>query len=92
MGTEAFLQRHFGNRAKELRFQRRHFNFRYHSPNHWLDVFSTYYGPILKAFQVLDEAAAHSLRDDILHLIDSYNRASDLDEVADRRPDQPPGE
>ncbi|MES9924914.1 MAG: methyltransferase domain-containing protein [Candidatus Thiodiazotropha endolucinida] len=76
-GTEAFLQRHFGNRAKEIRIQRRHFNFRYHSPNHWLDVFSTYYGPILKAFQVLDETTAHSLRDDILHLIDSYNRTSD---------------
>ncbi|MEW8359755.1 MAG: class I SAM-dependent methyltransferase [Candidatus Thiodiazotropha sp.] len=74
-GTEAFLQRHFGSLAKEIRIQRRHFNFRYHSPDHWLDVFSTYYGPTLKAFQVLDETEAQSLRDDILQLIGRYNRA-----------------
>ncbi|MEW8432135.1 MAG: SAM-dependent methyltransferase, partial [gamma proteobacterium symbiont of Ctena orbiculata] len=74
-GTEAFLQRHFGSLAKEIRIQRRHFNFRYHSPDHWLDVFSTYYGPTLKAFQALDETDAQSLRDDILQLIGRYNRA-----------------
>ncbi|MEW8336711.1 MAG: class I SAM-dependent methyltransferase [Candidatus Thiodiazotropha sp.] len=74
-GTEAFLQRHFGSLAKEIRIQRRHFNFRYHSPDHWLDVFSTYYGPTLKAFQALDETEAQSLRDDILQLIGRYNRA-----------------
>ncbi|MEW8398266.1 MAG: class I SAM-dependent methyltransferase [Candidatus Thiodiazotropha sp.] len=74
-GTEACLQRHFGSLAKEIRIQRRHFNFRYHSPDHWLDVFSTYYGPTLKAFQALDETEAQSLRDDILQLIGRYNRA-----------------
>ncbi|MEW8354421.1 MAG: methyltransferase domain-containing protein [Candidatus Thiodiazotropha sp.] len=74
-GTEAFLQRHFGSLAKEIRIQQRHFNFRYHSPDHWLDVFSTYYGPTLKAFQALDETEAQSLRDDILQLIGRYNRA-----------------
>lgn len=74
-GTEAFLQRRFGSLAKEIRIQRRHFNFRYHSPDHWLDVFSTYYGPTLKAFQALDETEAQSLRDDILQLIGRYNRA-----------------
>ena len=32
----------------------RHFVFRYRSPEHWLEVFRTYYGPMLKAFAALD--------------------------------------
>jgi len=40
-------------------------------------VFSTYYGPTLKAFEALDESAGQSLRADILALVDSLNRATD---------------
>ena len=31
-----------------------HFAFRYRSPEHWVDVFRTYYGPVHKAFEALD--------------------------------------
>jgi hypothetical protein len=55
----------------------RQFNFRYHSPEHCLDVFSTYYGPTLKAFEALGEAAGESLRQDIERLIERNNRATD---------------
>ena len=39
-------------RAESLRDRDdpRDFVFRYRSPQHWLDVFRTYYGPLLKAF------------------------------------------
>ncbi len=76
-GTEQFLQRHFAADASKTHVTPRHFNFRYQSPEHWLDVFTRYYGPTLKAFQALGEEAAQSLRQDITDLIARYNQASD---------------
>ncbi len=35
--------------------------FRYRSPAHWLDVFRSCYGPVLKAFAALDESAQAAL-------------------------------
>jgi len=76
-GTEAFLKEHFGSRVSKIDATLRQFNFRYHSPEHWLDVFSTYYGPTLKAFEALGKAAGESLRRDLERLIESHNRATD---------------
>jgi hypothetical protein len=55
----------------------RKFTFRYHSPDHWLDVFSTYYGPTVKAFEALNDAAREDLRDDLRSLIRRHDRATD---------------
>ena len=41
--------------ATSIEIEPRHFNFRYRSAEHFLDVFKTYYGPMLKAFAALDE-------------------------------------
>ncbi len=51
--------------------------FRYRSPEHFLDIFRTYYGPMLKAFSALDEAGQNGLRNDLLELIARLNRADD---------------
>ena len=40
----------------------RHFRFRYRSPDHFVEIFRTYYGPILKAFASLDASAQAALR------------------------------
>ena len=74
-GTEAFLTTHFGDKVRAIDVTRREFNFRYQSPQHWLDVFTTFYGPTLRAFQALDEAHRQSLREDIVALIAAHNRA-----------------
>jgi ubiquinone/menaquinone biosynthesis C-methylase UbiE len=76
-GTEAFIDKQFGAYASKIEISPRQFTFRYHSPEHWLDIFSTYYGPMLKAFEALDEAAAESLRNEIVRLIGQHNRATD---------------
>jgi ubiquinone/menaquinone biosynthesis C-methylase UbiE len=76
-GTEARINEMFGPQASSIKAERRHFNFRYRSPEHFLDVFKTYYGPTLKAFAALDTASQQRLRDDILALIATMNRASD---------------
>jgi ubiquinone/menaquinone biosynthesis C-methylase UbiE len=76
-GTEARINEMFGPQAASIKAERRHFNFRYLSPEHFLDVFKSYYGPMLKAFAALDTANQQRLRDDILALIATMNRASD---------------
>jgi SAM-dependent methyltransferase len=55
----------------------RNFVFRYRSPEHWLDIFRTFYGPVLKAFAALDAAGQMGLQQDLLALIARFNRATD---------------
>src|SRR6201996_5921831 len=76
-GTEARLKEMFGASASAIRAERRHFVFRYRSPEHFMDVFKSYYGPMLKAFAALDEANQQKLRQDLMALIGSLNRADD---------------
>jgi hypothetical protein len=51
--------------------------FRYRSPGHFLDVFKSYYGPMLKAFAALDDAKQGGLRNDLLALVARLNTADD---------------
>jgi ubiquinone/menaquinone biosynthesis C-methylase UbiE len=76
-GTRSFLELNFGSRVSKIEVTPKRFTFRYYSPEHWLDIFSTCYGPMVKAFEVLDEAAGISLRSDIERLIGQLNRAMD---------------
>src|SRR6516162_8970700 len=47
-GTRDWVQTTFGAAASTITSERRHFTFRYRSAQHFLDVFRTYYGPLLK--------------------------------------------
>src|SRR6201994_3866247 len=76
-GTEPRLKEMFGASASAIRAERRQFVFRYHSPEHFLDIFKSYYGPMLKAFAALDEASQRGLRTDLLALVGKMNRAED---------------
>ena len=80
-GTKEFLQRHFARRVRAIEVEPKQFNFRYQSPGHWLDVFTTYYGPTLKAFQALDEPQRQSMREDILALIEKPEEVSQAPEA-----------
>ena len=51
--------------------------FRYRSPEHWLEVFRTRYGPLLKAFGALDADRQAALAEEILALVRAFNRAGD---------------
>jgi len=76
-GTEARIKEMFGASAASIKAERRHFNFRYRSPQHFLDIFKSYYGPTLKAFAALDAANQQGLTNDLLALIGRMNRAED---------------
>jgi len=51
--------------------------FRYRSDDHWIDIFRTYYGPVLKAFEVLDSRLHDALIADLKSLIAQFNVARD---------------
>jgi SAM-dependent methyltransferase len=72
-GSEQGLRTLFGA-GVQLRLTRRHFVFRYHSAEHWLDVFRSYYGPTVKAFEALDSERQAALADDILALLRRHHR------------------
>ena len=55
----------------------RHFTLRYRSPDHFLEVFKTYYGPVLKAFAALEPPAQAALAGDLVNLIARFNTAED---------------
>ncbi|OAE53076.1 class I SAM-dependent methyltransferase [Achromobacter mucicolens] len=76
-GTKARIEEMFGSQAASITCEVRQFVFRYRSPEHWMQVFKTYYGPLLKAFGALDPAAQTALTADITTQIDRFNRSGD---------------
>lgn len=73
-GTEDGLRNLFGAAAQSLQITPRSFVFRYKSPQHWLEVFRTYYGPTVKAFESLDSERQHALAQEIITLLESHHR------------------
>jgi len=75
-GTRARIDELFGPHAT-VETAQRNFVFRYRSPEHWLEVFKTYYGPVLKTFAALAPDAQAALQRDLMALIDRFNRSGD---------------
>jgi ubiquinone/menaquinone biosynthesis C-methylase UbiE len=76
-GTQARIDEMFGPHASSIRIEKRNFMFRYRSPQHWLDIFKTYYGPLLKTFAAIDPTQRPALDRDVISLIAQFNRAED---------------
>ncbi len=81
-GTEERLRELFGDGISDLRVEPRTFNFRFRSPEHWLEYFRTYFGPIIKAFERAGDAGAPALEADLLGAMRGANRAGDRALVA----------
>jgi SAM-dependent methyltransferase len=76
-GTQARLMELFDPHACSISATQRDFVFRYRSPEHWLDVFRGYYGPVLKTFAALAPPAQAALERDLMVLIGQFNRSGD---------------
>ena len=76
-GTKAHLSELFEEQASSISTATKMFNFRYRSDDHWIDIFKTYYGPVLKAFEALDADARAALTTDLKALIARFNTAHD---------------
>jgi SAM-dependent methyltransferase len=74
-GTEAHISELFGTQATAIRTTRKHFNFRFRSAAHWIQVFRDYYGPTHKAFAALDAVGQDALAKDITELLNRCNVA-----------------
>ena len=75
-GTESHIVELFGAQAAQIRCERRHFNFRYRSAAHFVQVFRDLYGPTHNAFGALDVDGAASLERGITALLDELNVAA----------------
>ena len=72
-GTSDHLQQLFAG-ATSIEHQTRSFAFRYESAEHFVEVFRTFYGPVLKAFAALDANGQAALETDLLSLLRSADR------------------
>jgi hypothetical protein len=72
-GTDAHLQELFAG-AATIQHTVRHFAFRYRSPEHWVEVFRAYYGPVHKAFAALEAERQAPLERDLLALLGRANQ------------------
>ena len=72
-GAEPHIVELFGPQSLDIRCVRRHFNFRYRSTAHWIDVFRDFYGPTHKVYATLDADRQARLTTDITALLDRLN-------------------
>jgi ubiquinone/menaquinone biosynthesis C-methylase UbiE len=80
-GTREWMNKAFGDEASSITAEHRHFVFRYRSARHFLDVFRDYYGPMLKAFEALDQPGKKALSQDIIDLVGRFNTSGDASMV-----------
>ena len=76
-GTRDWIEETFGAASKSIEFKQKSFVFRYRSPEHFVEVFRAFYGPVHKAFLALDAEQQATLEARILNLIAERNTATD---------------
>jgi ubiquinone/menaquinone biosynthesis C-methylase UbiE len=76
-GTTERLAELFEPHAASIRTTAREYVFRYRTPEHWLEVFRTWYGPVLKTFAALEPPVQIALQRDLMALVEAFNRAGD---------------
>jgi len=72
-GSRAHVETIFAG-AKSIEHTAKTFAFRYRSPEHWVEVFRTFYGPTYKAFAALDAEHQALLEADLLDLLRKADR------------------
>lgn len=72
-GTEDRIRELFAG-ASTIECTRRMFNFRYRSPEHWVEVFRQFYGPVHKAFAALEPDRQAALAADLIALLHARHR------------------
>src|SRR5471030_2473071 len=73
-GSKAHLDALFASKAA-VAAQSKTFALRYKSPEHWVEIFRGYYGPVLKAFAAIDRDARSALEADLYALLAKFNVA-----------------
>lgn len=74
-GNKSCLDDLFARASSEVRVKSRLFNMRYRSPQHFIDTFRAWYGPLHMAFASLPADKADQLEQDLSDLLRRMNRA-----------------
>ena len=76
-GTKSWIEQCFESKASRIATESKDFVFRYRSPEHFMDMFRTYYGPVHKAFLALDPSGQGALAKDLMATVANFNTATD---------------
>jgi SAM-dependent methyltransferase len=76
-GTEEGLRELLGGGIGSLQTRRRSLVWRFPSARHHVEFMRGYYGPLSKAFEALDEQGQEALEEDLISLVEHYNRSDD---------------
>jgi ubiquinone/menaquinone biosynthesis C-methylase UbiE len=76
-GTEKRLAELFGPSIVSMHIVKRSALFRYRSVEHWLEVFSTYFGPIMRALASLDETKRKAYLKELESTLRRFNKSGD---------------
>jgi len=76
-GVEARLGELFGDAILSIRSTERSALFRYRSSAHWIQVFSTYFGPIIRVLEALDTQRREAFLKDLDDTLMRFNRSGD---------------
>jgi SAM-dependent methyltransferase len=75
-GTENYVRELLGDGVDDVDTTARHFVFRFRSADHMLETFRSFYGPMVKAFEALDDAGRVALETDLRSLFNEANTSS----------------
>lgn len=76
-GTEARLRELFADAVDSLKVVKRSALFRYRSSTHWLEVFGTYFGPVMRTLEALDDERRRAYLADLDATLNRFNRSGD---------------
>jgi SAM-dependent methyltransferase len=76
-GSEERVRELFGDGIGELRLERLKSRQAFRSPDHYIDFFRTYFGPIRTAYEKVGPAGERALSDDLRAFLEGVNTAGD---------------
>lgn len=76
-GTRERLEALFGDRVVSMEIEPRSALFRFRSSAHWIEVFSKYFGPIMRVLAALDDSARERYLAELDAILNRFNRSGD---------------
>lgn len=76
-GTEARLEELFRGAITSMKIEKRSALFRFRSSAHWIEVFSAYFGPIMRTLEALDASRRYAFLEELDVILNRFNRSDD---------------
>jgi SAM-dependent methyltransferase len=76
-GTQTRLLDLFGDSTRSMNIRSRSALFRYRNSSHWIEVFGTYFGPLIRALGLLEGERRKEFLDELDDILNRFNRSGD---------------